>query len=297
MTGMYNVRNYTAFGVLDRGETAFAHLLKESGYATCIAGKWQLGRQADAPQHFGFDQACLWQHTIGGAKGPHGTDNRFANPQIDINGKTATLPEGSFGPDVCADFICDFMETNQDKPFFVYYPMVLTHCPFAPVPDSADWDPKSKGSPTYEGGIREPLIVKWPGVTESGSTCSVPVVSTDFFPTFVQIAGGDPGKTTGVDGQSLVPLLKGASTLKPRALYWHFPHRKPLGNSGAIRKGQFKLIENFTTGEVELYDLSEDIGEKTDLSKQMPDKAGELLTELIAWRKELNATLPMNYDD
>ena len=156
---------------------------------------------------------------------------------------------------------------------------------------------RSKKGSTYEGGIREPLIVKWPGVTESGSTCSVPVVSTDFFPTFVQIAGGDPGKTTAVDGQSLVPLLKGASSLKPRALYWHFPHRKPLGNSGAIRKGQFKLIENFTTGEVELYDLSEDIGEKTDLSKQMPDKAGELLTELIAWRKELNATLPMNYDD
>jgi arylsulfatase A len=154
MTGIYNVRNYTAFGVLDRKQTTFAHLLKKSGYATCIAGKWQLGRQADAPQHFGFDQACLWQHTIPGAKGPHGTDSRFVNPQIDINGQTATLPEGSFGPDVCADFICDFMEANKDKPFFVYYPMILTHCPFAPVRDSADWDPKSKGSPTYKGDAK-----------------------------------------------------------------------------------------------------------------------------------------------
>lgn len=154
MTGIYNVRNYTTFGVLDRGETTFAHLLKQSGYATCIAGKWQLGRESDSPQHFGFDQACLWQHTIPGPKGPHGTDNRFANPQIDINGKTATLPEGSFGPDVCADFICDFMETNKDKPFFVYYPMILTHCPFAPTPDSEDWDPKSYGSKTYEGDAK-----------------------------------------------------------------------------------------------------------------------------------------------
>ena len=154
MTGIYNVRNYTAFGVLDRKQTTFAHLLKKSGYATCIAGKWQLGRQADAPQHFGFDQACLWQHTIPGAKGPHGTDSRFVNPQIDINGQTATLPEGSFGPDVCADFICDFMEANKDKPFFVYYPMILTHCPFAPVRDSADWDPKSNGSPTYKGDAK-----------------------------------------------------------------------------------------------------------------------------------------------
>ena len=154
MTGMYNIRNYVAFGVLDRKQTTFAHLLKKDGYTTCIAGKWQLGKEPDAPQHFGFDQACLWQHTIGGAKGPHGTDSRFVNPQIDINGKTATLPEGSFGPDVCADFICDFMGENKNKPFFVYYPMILTHCPFAPVPDSADWDPKDKGSKTYKGDAK-----------------------------------------------------------------------------------------------------------------------------------------------
>ena len=78
---------------------------------------------------------------------------------------------------------------------------------------------RSKKGSTYEGGIREPLIIKWPGVTEPGSTCSVPVISTDFFPTFVEMAGGEPSTTTAVDGQSLVPLLKGASSLKPRALY------------------------------------------------------------------------------
>ena len=150
MTGMYNVRNYVRFGLLDRRQTTFAHLLKRDGYVTCIAGKWQLGNQQDAPQHFGFDEACLWQHTVRGNK-TDGHDNRYVNPTIDINGKTIALPEGSFGPDVCSDFLCDFMEAHKAEPFFIYYPMILTHCPFVPTPDSMDWDPTSKGSPSYKG--------------------------------------------------------------------------------------------------------------------------------------------------
>lgn len=147
---------------------------------------------------------------------------------------------------------------------------------------------RSRKGSTYEGGIREPMIIKWPGVTRPGSQCHVPVLSTDLFPTFVQMAGGDLSKTTAVDGQSLVPLLEGESSWNPRALFWHFPHRKPLGDSGAIRKGKFKLIEQFSTGEVELYDLSADPGESTDLSKQLPDITRELLADLIAWRKTMN---------
>jgi arylsulfatase A len=153
MTGMYNVRNYKSFGVLDREQKTFAHILKDAGYATCIAGKWQLGNQADAGQHFGFDEACLWQHTVKGNK-TDGHDNRYANPTIDINGKTAALPKGSFGPDVCTDFICDFVEKNKEKPFLVYYPMILTHCPFVPTPDSEDWDPESSGSKSYKGDAK-----------------------------------------------------------------------------------------------------------------------------------------------
>jgi arylsulfatase A len=153
MTGIYNVRNYTTFGVLGRGETTFAHVLKKSGYATCIAGKWQLGNQPDAAQHFGFDEVCLWQHTVRGNK-TDGHDNRYVNPTIDINGKTATLPKGSFGPDVCSDFLCDFMEKHKAEPFFIYYPMILTHCPFVPTPDSQDWNPESKGSNSYKGNAK-----------------------------------------------------------------------------------------------------------------------------------------------
>jgi arylsulfatase A len=153
MTGLYNVRNYTRFGVLARGETTFAHLLKKAGYATCIAGKWQLGSQPDAADHFGFDEACLWQHTVKGNK-TNGYDNRYVNPTIDINGKTTALPKGSFGPDVCSDFLCDFMVAHKAEPFFVYYPMILTHCPFVPTPDSNDWDAHSPGSRTYKGDAK-----------------------------------------------------------------------------------------------------------------------------------------------
>ena len=151
MTGQYNVRNHKKFGVLDRSQKTFAHQLKKAGYATVIAGKWQLGRQPDAAQHFGFDQACLWQHTRPRHKKNTQFDSRFPNPQLEINGKPVDYTNGEYGPDVMSDFICDFIETNKDKPFLAYYPMVLTHCPFDATPDSDDWDPKSPGSKSYKG--------------------------------------------------------------------------------------------------------------------------------------------------
>jgi arylsulfatase A len=146
MTGIYNVRNYKKFGILDRGQTTFAHLLKDAGYKTCIAGKWQLGRQRNAPQHFGFDEACLWWHTR--------RAGRFPNPGVDINGEFKQFSNGEYGPDVVSDFICDFIEKNQDGPFFVYYPMILTHCPFEPTPDSKEWDPSNPGSESYKGDAK-----------------------------------------------------------------------------------------------------------------------------------------------
>lgn len=154
MTGMYNVRNYIRFGILDPKQTTFANLAKKVGYTTCIAGKWQLGNGAELPQHFGFDQSCLWQHTIKGNKRTvdgKKYDNRFVNPEIDINGKTKRFTNGEYGPQVCTDFILNFMEKNKEKPFLVYYPMILTHCPFDPTPDSSDWDPKRPGSKSYKG--------------------------------------------------------------------------------------------------------------------------------------------------
>lgn len=158
MTGQYNVRNYVKFGLLDRGQTTFAHQLKAAGYATCIAGKWQLGKQIDSPQHFGFEQSCLWQHTRSGRSKVDGKtfDRRFVNPLIEFNGKERDYVKGEYGPQVCTDFVCDFIDKNKKKPFLVYYPMILTHCPFDPTPDSTDWDPKRLGSTTYKGDRNDP---------------------------------------------------------------------------------------------------------------------------------------------
>jgi len=150
MTGQYNVRNYTQFGILDRGQTSFGNLLKNAGYKTAIAGKWQLGKENDSPQHFGFDESCLWQQSLPRTD-TAGHDTRFSNPILEVNGEVKHYTNGEFGPDIVSDFICDFIEKNKDEPFFVYYPMLLTHCPFVPTPNSKDWDPKSLGSLTYKG--------------------------------------------------------------------------------------------------------------------------------------------------
>ena len=158
MTGQYNVRNYIKFGMLDRSQSTFAHQLKAAGYATCIAGKWQLGREQDSPQHFGFQSSCLWQHTRSGRSKQNGKtlDRRFVNPLLEINGVEEDYTDGQYGPQICTDFICNFIEEKKDQPFLVYYPMILTHCPFDPTPDSSDWDPERLGSTTYKGDRNSP---------------------------------------------------------------------------------------------------------------------------------------------
>lgn len=137
MTGQYNVRNYINFGDLERSQITFAHHLKKAGYATAIAGKWQLGREADLPQKFGFDESYLWQHT---RRPP-----RYANPGLEHNGKELDFTNGEYGPDLVNSFCLDFISRKKDQPFFLYYPMMLTHNPFQPTPDSKEWDPKTTG--------------------------------------------------------------------------------------------------------------------------------------------------------
>jgi arylsulfatase A len=150
MTGQYNIRNYVQFGLLDREQYTFGNAFQNAGYKTCIAGKWQLGKETDSPQHFGFEQSCLWQQTKG-RTGDGKTDTRYPNPIIDINGKSQPFSEGNYGPDVASNFICDFIDQNADSAFFVYYPMMLVHCPFVPTPKSKNWDPKDMGSEEYKG--------------------------------------------------------------------------------------------------------------------------------------------------
>ncbi|MFV0338640.1 MAG: sulfatase-like hydrolase/transferase [Chthoniobacterales bacterium] len=154
LTGKYNVRNYVKFGVLRRDETTFANILKNNGYATCIAGKWPLGKEKDSPQHFGFDQALLWQHTRGRTREGTEWDSRYENPRLELNGAERNYDEGEYAPDLMVAFIRDFINKNKNKPFFVYYPMLLTHCPFVPTPNSKDWNPDSPGSESYEGDAK-----------------------------------------------------------------------------------------------------------------------------------------------
>jgi arylsulfatase A-like enzyme len=138
------------------------------------------------------------------------------------------------------------------------------------------------------------MMVKWPGVTKPGSVCHEPVISTDFYPTMLEMAGLplEPGRH--VDGRSMVPLLKGGAAQQPRALYWHYPHYGNQGGTpgGAIRLGNYKLIEFYEDNRVELYNLADDIGEKHDLAAAMPEKAAQLRRMLHAWRKEVGALMP-----
>jgi len=144
----------------------------------------------------------------------------------------------------------------------------------------------------YEGGIREPLIIRWPGKVKPGSVCSEPVTSVDFYPTFLDIAGvkGDPAYA--LDGKSLKPLLTQKGDFDRDAIYWHYPHYHHSVPAGAIRAGDYKLIEFYDDGHLELYNLAKDIGEKNNLADKMPEKANELLRQLDAWRKSVGAKMP-----
>ncbi len=147
----------------------------------------------------------------------------------------------------------------------------------------------------YEGGHRVPWIVHYPPVVRGGTSSDVPVVTTDLYPTILQLTGLDPLPKQHRDGVDLSPLLAGsATTLNRDAIYWHYPHNSPQGGtpSGAIRMGDWKLVEFFNDGRRELYDLRNDVGELNDLTNEMPDKAQQLHRRLRAWRKEVAAKLP-----
>ena len=150
MTGLYNYRNYDYFGHLNNDQYTFGSLMKEAGYSTCIAGKWQLNglsykdsipwwNDNYRANKFGFEEYCLWQYTKTRNEG-----ERYSKPLIEQNGEIINTNEDDYGPDMFCEFILDFIERKKDVPFFVYYPMVLVHDPFVPTPDSKDWENKDQ---------------------------------------------------------------------------------------------------------------------------------------------------------
>ncbi len=145
----------------------------------------------------------------------------------------------------------------------------------------------------YEGGIREPTLIKWPGITQPGSVSKALVTSTDYYPTMLEMAGLDCKPNQHIDGESLVDALKGKKQSE-RAIFWHYPHYSNQGGGpgSAIRMGSYKLIDWLEKDELELYDLSDDIGETNNLAKEMPGKTKEMKKILDDWRKQVNAKFP-----
>lgn len=151
----------------------------------------------------------------------------------------------------------------------------------------------------YEGGVREPMIIRAPSVTQPGSVCDNAVVSMDFFPTMLELAGLDPRPELHGDGRSLIPLLKGGPESADRTLYWHYPHyHGSTWTPGAsILDGDWKLIEFYERGDCELYNLAKDQGESNNLSQQRPDLTNKLRGKLKAWQKKMDAQMPQANPD
>jgi arylsulfatase A len=150
-------------------------------------------------------------------------------------------------------------------------------------------------SQAYEGGIRVPFIVRWPGMVKAGTVSETPVTSVDFFPTICEIAHVKPEPRHKVDGLSLVPVLTQKGQLQRDAIFWHYPHYNASTNPyGIVRQGDFKLIESYEDGRIELYNLKTDIGEKDNLAVAQGDRGRDMHKLLVNWRKEVGAQMPLS---
>ncbi|MHC1763696.1 MAG: sulfatase [Verrucomicrobiia bacterium] len=336
-----------------REEITLAEALKPAGYVSASIGKWHLGGLGFSPQDQGFDV------NVGGdsAGSPLAYFAPFRQGARVMPGLESSR-EGEYLTDRLTEEAEKFIETNRDKPFFLYLAHYAVHIPLAAKPDvirkfqqataagpqtnaiyaamveSVDESvgrilrkldelnlaertvvfftsdngglsvregpntPATSNAPLragkgylYEGGIRVPLIVCWPGKIRPGRTEDTPVSSVDLFPTILAMAGVRLPQP--VDGESLLAVLKNSEPLQRSALFWHYPHYSNQGGqpSGAIREGDFKLIDFFEDGRLELFNLKEDPGEKRNLAADLPQKAEALRTKLEAWRRSQDAQM------
>jgi arylsulfatase A len=344
-------------------ETTLAETLKQRGYITASIGKWHLGGPQFYPEYQGFDVNIAGGH-IGHPASyfwPYGAAG--ASHRVPGLAEKGGQP-GEYLSDRLTDEALRFMETNQDKPFFLYLAHYAVHSPlmgksnlvelaserppangqgnmvYAAMIHSVDdsvgrilgkidqlhltkdtiviftsdnggavhfGQPAAtsnaplrsgKGNP-YEGGLRVPLLVRVPGLTQPGSVCDVPVISPDFFPTLLELTGAKPATwETALDGASFVPLLRGAKEGPHQELFWHYPHYWNGGKVSpysVVRIGAWKLIRFYETGREELYDLNNDPGEQHDLATfaDYAVKRRDLSTRLDAWLKAVGAQMPI----
>ncbi len=320
-------------GQLPLEEVTLAELLKKFGYSTGVFGKWHLGGRGFTPQAQGFDVAFVpptkSEPTLeNGGKGEYAITaaaEKFIEDHRDQpffcyvphncpHVPLAAAPElieknrGAFNPvyaamvetldDAVGRLVAKIDALGLANRTIIVFTSDNGGLHVFELPNS----PATLNSPfragkgfLYEGGLLEPMIVRWPGVVAAGSVCETPVVLTDLFPTFLSAAGDDVAKTIGpVDGLDIVQLLRGES-LPSRALFWHLPNYTNQGSrpSGAIRDGDWKLIEQFEDDSIELYNLAHDPGEEHNLAASDPRRAAELLDKLRGWRTTVGARMPV----
>lgn len=327
-------------------EVTLAEMLKTNGYVTACIGKWHLGGKGFLPTDQGFDvyhpgEANTKPSDTEGGKGEYDLMRAAMmvietnqsrpfflylahnSPHITYTAKTNLIAKNAkaFEPVYAAvvetldDTVGILMRKLDHVGLRTNTIVIFTsdngglHVPeggHLRITHNAPYR-AGKGY-VYEGGLRVPLIVRWPGRVPAGTTIDWPVINTDWMPTLLQLSGAPAA--TNLDGQSFAPLLltgvpgQGVSISpdggfhvsqvggpKPRPLFWHYPHYTNQGSrpAGAVREGDWKLIEHYDSGRVELYDLAKDIGERNDLSKREPARVTEMRAKLSAWRMAVGA--------
>jgi arylsulfatase A-like enzyme len=321
----------TIEGQLPLEETTIAEWLRGAGYATGLFGKWHLGGGGFGPAEQGFDVVMTppqdtrpgaedggkSEYAITKAAADFITANRdrpffcyvpHNNPHIPLAARQALVEKygKTFYPTYAAmietldDAVGRLVRTIHELGLADNTIVIFTSDNgglHSPEPDGV---PATHNTPyragkgfLYEGGLREPLIIRWPGVIRPGSTVDTPVVLSDLVPTLLEAAGIDVAKTVGpLDGTSILGLLEGGS-LPERPLFWHFPNYTNQGGrpAGAMRQGNWKLIEQFEDGALELYDLSSDIGEARNVAAEHGERASAMQRELAAWRTRVGAQM------
>jgi arylsulfatase A-like enzyme len=312
---------------LPLSEVTLAEHFREAGYATACIGKWHLGGKGFLPTDQGFDvyhagQANTIPSETEGGKGEYDLTSQAAkfieanrdrpfflylahnSPHIPYSARTNWVAgnAGAFEP-VYAALIETLDETvgrlmaRLDALGLTTNTIVVftsdnggLHVPEGGHAKITHNTPFRAGKGfLYEGGLRIPLMVRWPGKVAAGRTVVEPVVNTDWLPTLLELAGLPAPND--LDGVSFAGLLTNQSGWKPRRLFWHFPHYTNQGSrpAGAVRDGDWKLIEHYEDGRVELFNLARDLAEAQDLSAQEPQRVAQLREALAVWRQAVGA--------
>src|SRR5256886_3322930 len=312
---------------LPLAERTIAECLHDAGYATACIGKWHLGGDGFLPTDQGFDlyypgNAVTKPSATEGGKGEYDLTARASefveknrdrpfflylahnSPHIPYSARAELVAKnaGAFEPVYAAlvetlDDTVGLLLANLDALGLRDRTLVIftsdhggLHVPEGPHASITHNTPFRAGKGyLYEGGLRVPLIARWPGKVPDGRVVDTPVINTDWLPTLVKIARARTPRD--LDGVSIASLLLGRGQPKARRFYWHFPHYTNQGSqpAGAIRDGDWKLIEHYEDGRVELFDLAKDISETTDLSERARRRLARLKNELAAWRQRVGA--------